>query len=159
MRCQRGTKSDHYSHKTLKKTSKALEILLHWFSPTKRIKAPIPRQTKPPTIKNSQRPLCINPSTHQHTTSLGSHANTDSKPNLLLALVGIGSSARHHLAQLEFLGELAAQLAQLGDEGFGDADDGFFGGDGAVGLDAELDGGEEGVGDWGGVVSWVMSAV
>lgn len=72
-----------------------------------------------------------------------------SKLNLLLALVGIRSSARHHLAQLEFLGEFTAQLGQLGHEGFGDADDGFFGGEGAVGLDAELDGGEERVGDWG----------
>lgn len=76
-----------------------------------------------------------------------------SKLNLLLALVGIRSRARHHLAQLELLGEFTAQLSQLGHEGFGDADDGFFGGEGAVGLDAELDGGEEGVGDWGGVVS------
>lgn len=82
-----------------------------------------------------------------------------SKLNLLLALVGVGSSTRHHLAQLEFLGELAAQLAQLGHEGFGDPDDSFFGGERAVGLDAELDGGEEGVGNWGGVVSWVMYVV
>lgn len=74
-----------------------------------------------------------------------------SKLNLLL--VGIRSSARHHLAQLELLGEFTAQLGQLGHERFGNADDGFFGSDGAVGLDAELDGGEEGVGDWGGVVS------
>lgn len=70
-----------------------------------------------------------------------------SKPSLLLALVGVGSSACHHLAQLEFLGELTAQLAQLGHEGFGDPNDSFFGGEGAVGLDTELDGGEEGVGN------------
>lgn len=66
----------------------------------------------------------------------------------LLLLVGVGSSTSHHLAQLEFLGEFTAQLAQLGHEGFGDADDGFFRGEGAVGLDAELDGGEEGMGNW-----------
>lgn len=74
-------------------------------------------------------------------------------------MVGVGSSASDHLPQLEFLGELAAQLPQLGHEGFGGRDDDFFGGDGAVGLDAELDGGEEGVGNWVGGVSWVMSVV
>lgn len=68
---------------------------------------------------------------------------------LLRRLVRVCRGTGNHLAQLVLLGELPAQLAQVGEERARRGDDGFFGGEGAVGLDAELDGGEEGVGDWG----------
>jgi hypothetical protein len=67
--------------------------------------------------------------------------------SILLMARGVRGGAGNHLAQLELLGEFAAQLAELGKEGFRGRDDGFLGRERAVGLDAELDGREEGMGD------------
>jgi hypothetical protein len=63
-----------------------------------------------------------------------------------------------HLLQLEFLGELLVELLQLGDELAASLDNGGFGSDLAVGVDAELEGGEERVRDFVGGESDVVHA-
>ena len=52
-----------------------------------------------------------------------------------------------HLLQLELLGELLVELLEFGDEFAAGLDNGGFGSDFAVGVDAELEGGEERVRD------------
>jgi hypothetical protein len=47
------------------------------------------------------------------------------------------------LSQLPLLGELAAKITEVFNEIFAGLNDGFFGRDFAVGLDAEFEGGEE----------------
>lgn len=58
----------------------------------------------------------------------------------------IKSAVRHvgsHLLQLELLGELLVEFLELGDELTAGLDQGRLGGDLAVGVDAELKGGEQ----------------
>jgi hypothetical protein len=59
-----------------------------------------------------------------------------------------GGHVGSHLLQLELLGELLVELLQLGDELAASLDDGGFGSDLAVGVNAELEGGEERVRDF-----------
>lgn len=62
----------------------------------------------------------------------------------------VKSAVRHvgsHLLQLELLGELLVEFLELGDELTAGLDQGRLGGDLAVGVDAELEGGEQRVRD------------
>lgn len=54
---------------------------------------------------------------------------------LLLALL-VGTTGLDHATQLEFTSELAAEVRQVLHELLDDLDQGFLGGDGSVGLDA-----------------------
>lgn len=55
--------------------------------------------------------------------------------------------ATDHLAQLIFLGEFTAKGVEVGNEQLAGVDQGFLRGALAIGLDAELEAGKEGVGN------------
>lgn len=66
-------------------------------------------------------------------------ANTGTQSNVESTVRHVGS----HLLELELLRELLVKLLQLGDELTACLDDGGFGGDLAVGVNAELEGRKE----------------
>lgn len=55
---------------------------------------------------------------------------------------------RNHLPELKLFRELPAELSEIGNKLLGALHDGFLRRDGAVGLHAEFDFGEERVWDW-----------
>lgn len=74
----------------------------------------------------------------------------------------IQPAVRHvgrHLLELELLGELLIELVKLGDELAAGLDEGVLRGDLAVGVDAQLEGGEERVRDLVGGEGDVVGAV
>jgi hypothetical protein len=58
------------------------------------------------------------------------------------------SITTNHLTKLVLLGELSAEDFEVMNQGLGALDQGILGADDAVGLNAELKLGEEGVGNW-----------
>jgi hypothetical protein len=62
-------------------------------------------------------------------------------------LLFICAISRDHLSQFVFLRELAGQGLQIGNEGFASGNQSLLGCDLSVGLDAHLEGSEEGVRD------------
>lgn len=78
-----------------------------------------------------------------------------SSSDIQSAIGNVGS----HLLEFEFFCELLIELLKLGDEFTAGLDDGSFGRDVAVGVDAELESREERVGDLVGGESDVVHAV
>ena len=67
--------------------------------------------------------------------------------DLMIAVDTIATTGADHLPQFPFLGEFATQDAEVGHEVHADRNDGFFGGNGTIGRDAEFEFGEHGVRD------------
>lgn len=65
-------------------------------------------------------------------------------PRSLISPIDI---AANHLAQLVFFGELSAQDLEVANQALAAVDQSFLGGDLAIGLNAELEGGKERVRD------------
>lgn len=74
---------------------------------------------------------------------------SDLQPDLLST-----SGIRNHLPELKFLRELPAELSEIRNKLLGALHEGFLRRDGAVGLHAEFDFGEEWVWDWLFLVWW-----